>query len=737
MTSIYNMKQRHVSLFIRFGPFLLFILLTAFLFGRTLFPPEGQMIYGGDIYDAYFYWKGYLRQSILRGSIPFWNPYNFSGTPFLAHPNINIFYPANWLFILLPQEYSFAWYFFVHIAIAGLSMYILARQFTDRWGAAAAALAYAWGGFFAARIYSGHLEYVDAASWVPLSLALLLRTIRTPTIRNVLAASIGVGVQLLAGNELFFLFTIEIAGLYFVFQSVQYLTRHKIIPIGHSFIALALAVTLAVGLSAVGLLPRLQFIRESIRSVGLPYDVAATGSLPFSGLQLFLLPHAWGNPFPGNYTYHGPWPNFFEYYHYVGIVPVVLLAGSAVSVLCLRIYAAIKRIAHATPLDRFWGRADLWFFLGTICIFLVISLGVYQSFNVHEFLWRYTPLYKGIRFPARHLFVVALFICVLCGMIVGQIRSKWIKAVLIGILAVDLLYTHKPFFRLTNIPTAAIDQKLIKQLQQDNEIHRMLPDFAVVSQVRKDMDFGAAALYKISSTSDYNSMILGRYYRFIDLINTSPESSLRYFNVEIPPPNPNSSGINFLNVKYVLADRSFDLGVRPSDRFGLISEGERYMLFQNTEYLPRFFVVAKARVYTNDDELESALRNDSVDLSSEVAVRFDEAQLMNQTEFPCSTPENSHAYIRSYSANRIIIDVDTTCGGFLSSSEVYYPGWQATVDGKKTSVLLSNYAFRAISIAKGKHTVEYFYRPTIFWIGGVITLMSLCLVGYFWRYKIK
>lgn len=716
-------------------PLLLFILLTGFLFGRTLFPPDGSMIYGGDIYDAYFYWKGYMQQSFSAGTIPFWNPYNFSGTPFLAHPNINIAYPFNWLFLLLPPSYSFAWYFFFHIIIAGNSMYILVRDFTDRWGAAAAAVMFAWGGFFAARIYSGHLEYVDAASWVPLTVASLFRVIRAPTMRNMLLASLGVALQLLVGNELFFLFAMEIAGLFFIYQSVRHLTRtrYNITQLGRSLLSLIIPVLLGFSLAAIGVLPRLQFIRESIRSAGLPYDVAATGSLPFSGLLLFLRPYFWGNPFPQQYSYHGPWPNLFEFYHYLGIIPVILLCGFVVSFLCVHMYIRFRNIHQKRHTGQLWWRTDIWFFIGTILVFCGISFGPYLMPNIHEMLWKYTPFYGGIRFPARHLFVVALSLCAVSGIIVGQWKSKWMKGLLIVFIAADLFSVHSSFFRVGHIPTATFDQALVTSLKSDAGPYRILPDFSVVSPVRRDMDFGAAALYKISSTSDYNSMIVGRYYRFIDLINGSAESSLRAFNVEIPPPDPNRPGIDFLNVKYVLVDRSFDMGIRPSARFVLKSQGERYQVFENTQYLPRFFFVHAARVFGDEKQLESAIRSSGVDFSSEIALSADAARGIGQTEFPCTEVEGSRVSVDSYTANHIRVTVDAFCDGFLSSSEVYYPGWKARIDGEKTPVLLSNYAFRAIQVPKGKHVIEYYYEPTVFYIGGFVTLLSIVLVGYGWK----
>src|SRR3990172_1977743 len=139
---------------------LIFLGLLIYLFGDKLLPPAGKMIAGSDIYGAYYYLKYFLQENIRNFNLPFWNPYNFSGTPFLAHPNINIFYPPNWLFIFFPLNISFSLYFFLHMLIAGVSMYVCIRNVAGRWGGFAGAVAFALGGFYVARIYSGHLEYV-------------------------------------------------------------------------------------------------------------------------------------------------------------------------------------------------------------------------------------------------------------------------------------------------------------------------------------------------------------------------------------------------------------------------------------------------------------------------------------------------------------------------------------------------------------------------------------------------
>ena len=85
--------------------------------------------------------------------------------------------------------------------------------------------------------------------------------------------------------------------------------------------------------------------------------------------------------------------------------------------------------------------------------------------------------------------------------------------------------------------------------------------------------------------------------------------------------------------------------------------------------------------------------------------------------------------IISYKHDRVTLDVDMADSGFVVLSDVYYPGWNAFVDGQPSPVYRANYLFRAVEVGPGSHRVEYIYQPRSFWIGvGVTVLTALVLV---------
>jgi len=708
----------------RLLPVIIIGILIIILFHSVLFPPNGQMIFGGDIQGAYYFWKGFLQNSILSGNIPFWNPYNFSGTPFLAHPNINFFYPPNWLFVVLPLNASFSWYFAFHLFVAGVSMYWLCRKYTGRFGAFLAGFVYAFGGFFVARVYSGHLEYVDAASWIPLVFGLTRDAFLKTSVKPILKAGIGFGILFLCGNELFMLFSLEMLALYGIFRIFRSVKKRNLSIIWKIPIAGLAAIIIGASISAIELIPRYEFLSQSLRSEGVPYSVAGTGSLPIEGLKLFINPYVWGSAFQDSYTYSGPWPNLFEYLHYIGILPPLLILGFA-------IYLILRKIFHRSDTKI---HSDFWFFLLiAIPVFILISLGASIAPNIHELLWKYTPLYKGIRFPARHLFLVAFSASLLTGLVINTIRPVFLKLLIVIVVVINLLIFDMRFITLTPVPTTLENQKLITMLSKDKNYNRILPDYSVVSEVRKDMDFGSSAIHQIFSTSDYNSMILFRYYDFIDLANKATESSIPYYNVEIPPLSPSSAYINFLNISYLLSDKNNDSVLNGNIiKYKLISDEMRYRLYKNVSVLPRYFFVYDAYQFNQTKELRDALRGNTYDLTKIVLFSKEDDDAAVPT-IKCDNKDTGKVNIIDYGINRITLNVSNDCDGFLIGSDVYYPGWKSNIDGKISPVYQANYAFRSLFVPKGTHRVEIYYDPFVWYIGGLISVITICSIIFFWK----
>ena len=78
-----------------------------------------------------------------------------------------------------------------------------------------------------------------------------------------------------------------------------------------------------------------------------------------------------------------------------------------------------------------------------------------------------------------------------------------------------------------------------------------------------------------------------------------------------------------------------------------------------------------------------------------------------------ATPETSTDLItlKVYEPNHLVYNVTSKNGGIIVFSEVYYPGWTATVDGQQAELGRANYILRALNVKPGKHEVVLDFHP--------------------------
>ena len=67
--------------------------------------------------------------------------------------------------------------------------------------------------------------------------------------------------------------------------------------------------------------------------------------------------------------------------------------------------------------------------------------------------------------------------------------------------------------------------------------------------------------------------------------------------------------------------------------------------------------------------------------------------------------------IKSYEPNQLTYEVNSGKGGVVVFSEVYYPGWTATIDGEPAELGRVNYILRALNVKPGKHEVVLSFFP--------------------------
>jgi hypothetical protein len=184
---------------------------------------------------------------------------------------------------------------------------------------------------------------------------------------------------------------------------------------------------------------------------------------------------------------------------------------------------------------------------------------------------------------------------------------------------------------------------------------------------------------------------------------------------------PNLKLLGLLNVQYLAS-------AFPMKWAGLgleIVVGDTY-IYTNPQALPRAWVAHQTLPIAKNwiAQLE-ALPN-----LGDVVVIERGPQLNNPT-LPKSPAQISH-----YSTDLIRVETDIAAPGWLVLSEIWYPGWQATVNGRPQPVEMVNGLLRGLYLDQpGHYQITLTYRPTGVtwgvWVAG-ITAGLLLLMGLIW-----
>lgn len=96
--------------------------------------------------------------------------------------------------------------------------------------------------------------------------------------------------------------------------------------------------------------------------------------------------------------------------------------------------------------------------------------------------------------------------------------------------------------------------------------------------------------------------------------------------------------------------------------------------------------------------------------------------------------------LTSYEPNRLTYHVSSAKGGVVVFSEIYYPGWQATIDGAPVDIARADYILRAMHVPSGSHTIEMWFEPQSIRVTETIAYVALALLvigvmTWVWRQK--
>lgn len=93
---------------------------------------------------------------------------------------------------------------------------------------------------------------------------------------------------------------------------------------------------------------------------------------------------------------------------------------------------------------------------------------------------------------------------------------------------------------------------------------------------------------------------------------------------------------------------------------------------------------------------------------------------------------NAHITTRLFAAHEILAEVETDAPTLVTVAQSFYHPWRAFVDGQPVKLWRANYAFQALAVPTGKHTVRLVYVDEKFRLGVGISLAGLAICGVLW-----
>ena len=589
----------------------LYLVILFFLFGWILTKTDA-LIYGDDIGRSYYFFTQYLSGSVHSGFIPWWNPFMFSGVPFIANPITNAFYPVNWLFFVLPGRTVYPIIVIFHLLLAMTGMYFLLRTIVpekDRVSAWVGGLAFGLSGFFMARIYAGHIDMIASASYLPLVFFLFHRAMSKRSVRGSIIAGFVLFFQILAGYHTMSFLTCVAVG---ILALVYMIKERSIKPI----FAVLIGVAVAVGLSAFILLPIQEFVRGSIRTFEKPYSWSSYGATKFYEFGQVLSPFFLGD----QRTYTGSPPNYWEHAMFFGRVCAILAVYGFIMAILTKKFRGMPGAAFLIALFGAW-----------------VALGGNAPFDLQKLLWQTVPVYTYLRIPSRHLLLFIFGAVILGAYGLSRVRNRLLQFGLAAGIIIELIFFGRYFIEVSLIPETRHDPALIAKVQEGNGLSRILPNFGCWLPQRDALDFDAGMTYGIYSATGYDSTLLRNYYEFIDAANGAATPSILSQDVQIPYLNIYSPYVNFLNVKYVMHIVSNDFLYPGNGQYALVRNAEErgYRLYENKDVLPRFFLVPTVTVRDTREEIMADIRG-GVDLTKTVLVERKNNPLI-QSQDNCNT----------------------------------------------------------------------------------------------------
>ena len=244
----------------------------------------------GDIYTQFYPWKNFLKQSIENKAMPFWNPFVFSGMPYLADLQKGVFYPLGIVFYFLDFSLALKIYVLAHFVIMGMSVYLLLRAFNfSTLPSIAGSFVFLFNSFTITKI--DFLSALGSLAFLPLIILVFKKFLTQKKLTYWALFICLLSLSFLSGHPPVFIYTLLLlAGfwLYHLAATKEFRFSWPYIIKTLLFFIISLFLFALLVLPQLGLF--LELMKNSSRMAGLDYKAVSANSVSFENLLAFLMP---------------------------------------------------------------------------------------------------------------------------------------------------------------------------------------------------------------------------------------------------------------------------------------------------------------------------------------------------------------------------------------------------------------------------------------------------------------
>ena len=293
-----------------------------------------------------------------------------------------------------------------------------------------------------------------------------------------------------------------------------------------------------------------------------------------------------------------------------------------------------------------------------------------------------------------------------------KLKANYMVGAIIVLCLIDLWQVNKRYLNNDMFVPKSEREAPIQETETDRIILQDKTDlgnYRVLNLASNTFNENETSYFH-NSIGGYHAAKLRRYQDMIDMYIAPEMGSLMQAVAQAGGDMSKVNGDSIFPVLNMLNARYFILPLQ---------DGQTVPVQNPYVYGPAWYVDNLTYVDNANAEIE---RVGKMDIRHEaVADKRFEAQLKTAVK----QDSTSVVKLTSYMSDRLTYDVNSSKGGVIVFSEVYYPGWTATVDGQPVELGRVNYLLRAVNVAPGKHKIELAFHPK-----SVTTTETIAYVAY-------